>query len=51
MSVVVVVLAGGGTGLVPPGDMAKAEPEAVARRAAAKARVRILRVMMNPRRW
>src|ERR1700731_1946580 len=38
---------GGGTGLVPPGELAKADPVAVRRRAAAKASVRILRVMVE----
>jgi hypothetical protein len=37
----------GGTGLVPPGELAKADPVAVARRAAVSARVRILRVMVE----
>jgi hypothetical protein len=44
---VVLALFVGGTGLVPPGELAKAEPEVMRRRAAAKAMVRILRVMVE----
>jgi hypothetical protein len=47
--VVVLVLLAGGTGLVPPGELAKAEPVVVTRKAAAKASVRILRVMVELR--
>jgi hypothetical protein len=46
MTVVVVPFVGG-TGLVPPGELAKADPVAVARRAAVSAKVRILRVMVE----
>ena len=40
-------LAAGGTGFVPPGELAKAEPAEVTRRATARARVRVLRVMVE----